>query len=147
MELVGSDFFPPDGGFVGRFRSRLLTELNDSVLEDGVTHAAETVIKGAVADHNADMVLGLLTGLVETESPATAADIIRSAARVQELGLSRSAVRLVAYGLGSEHVEVRDAAVQAADMWAGAGMGRLLREHVEPVRWLREHIERSLSGV
>ncbi len=43
-------------------------------------------------------------------------------------------------GLAAKDVEIRDAAVQAAESWGGREILDVLKSHQEPERWIRDYI-------
>jgi hypothetical protein len=69
------------------------------------------------------------------------AALLRLLSRVSQLDAEqrRSVVRR---GLASNSVEIRDAAVQAAETWEDAALAELLRQHRDPVSWLSDYAER-----
>ena len=56
-------------------------------------------------------------------------------------------VELVRDGLATEGVEIRDAAVQAAEAWGDLGMVEVLESHREPVAWLRDYVRSVIDDL
>ena len=52
---------------------------------------------------------------------------------------------LVSCGLASDDIELRDAALQAAESWRDPGLRQILAAHSEPVSWLDEY-RRGIIG-
>ena len=57
------------------------------------------------------------------------------------IGLDEPKVRrsLLSRALRSKEVQVRDAGIQAAELWEDRALGELLEAHDEPVGWLAEY--------
>ena len=110
-------------------------------LEDGMTHPGEQII--AMAVQESGRALGWLRRLaLTTTAPAFAASTLRCLCRI-DVGTSEWRTRLVADVLASEDVQMRDAALQAAEEWGGVRLRELLESHLvnEPVDWLRQAME------
>ena len=94
---------------------------------------------------------GILTNLPETVNPCRrhytsrpnfAASVLRCLGRQEKApGSHRWRLDLVRDGLGASNAEIREAAVQLAEVWDEAGMCAILEAHVESESWLREYIE------
>ena len=130
--------------FVSR-RERLERALRDAFdadpLEDGVSHPAEQIVAEAVGTSGA---LDWLRGFVlDTDSPTFGASTLRSLGRLNGVGTAVWRTDLVRRALTNEDVQVRDAALQAAEAWDGADLRRVLIAHLpfEPIGWLREAMQ------
>ena len=60
-------------------------------------------------------------------------------ARQPEIGTAAWRAGLVHGGLASDDIELRDAAIQAAESWGDPGLQQILAAHSEPVSWLDEY--------
>ena len=133
------------------FARRLLSSLEAEPLEDGVGHPAEGLIDAALCDVSTEIAsricetLGELT--LDPEHPVFAADVLRCLGRQELPGTTSWRANLIQDALKSSHVEVRDGAAQAAEMWGDAGLGPVLRSHSEPVPWLRSYIEDVIADL
>ena len=133
------------------FARQLLSSLDAEPLEDGVRHAADGLIEAALHDASTEAAshvyetLRVLT--LDPARPALAADVLRCVGRQELPGESSWRADLVQDAFTSSHVELRDAAAQAADMWGDAGLGDVLLSHSEPVPWLRSYIEDVIAGL
>ena len=56
------------------------------------------------------------------------------------LELKRQIVELVRDALALDDVEIRDATVQAAELWGDRDILPVLKSHSEPEPWLRDYI-------
>ena len=109
-------------------------------LEDGMDHPAEQVITAALAAEKSDVVLRRIRSIcLDSTRPAFAAGVLLCVARLPGVGNAGWRARLVRGGLASDDVEVRDAAMQAAEHWGDPGLRRTLSAHSEPVGWLDEY--------
>jgi hypothetical protein len=113
----------------------LLTCIVENTIEDGVSHPGEKVLADFLREHGTSSLLTL----------ATRTDDCRMATLMRLLGRnegldSRTHVSLLAHGLNSLSVELRDAAAQAAELWEDPATLRPLRSHLEPTPWLDDYI-------
>ena len=141
-------FYPPtsqEAAVDSRGQERLVAKLwasfEDSPLEDGMSHAAEKIIAGAIRSTDERQALDWLKDIcTDASKPSFAASVLRCLGRHGHVGTDSWRVVLVRDGLTAESVEIRDAAVQAAESWGDAGMLDVLGSHSEPVPWLRQYI-------
>lgn len=117
---------------------QLWTAFDAEPLEDGVTHPAEQIIE-EFARSAKDALDRLAELALDETSPAFAASVLRCLSRVAGVGSANWRARLVRDTLGSRDIQMRDAALQAAEEWGEPSLGPILRSHVsrEPVAWLR----------
>lgn len=120
---------------LGRVLSEIVRSLDDEPIESGITHPAEVKLRECLTKYGTSGVMGLVR---ELGSSARAASFLRLLGRSDVL---KPAVRgeLLEWGLASSNIEVRDAAVQAAESWGDAALAKVLRAHVEPTAWLRDY--------
>lgn len=121
---------------------RLWNAFDTEPLEDGIAHPAEQIIERFV--RSANDASGWLAELALDEtSPAFAASVLRCLSRVAGVGSANWRANVVREALASSDVQMRDAALQAAEEWGGPAMCPILRAHVssEPVAWLRAAAE------
>ncbi|MCY4515102.1 MAG: hypothetical protein OXC69_08215 [Candidatus Tectomicrobia bacterium] len=110
-------------------------------LEDGINHPAEQILEEALRSVDRSHILACLEALsVDAERPGFSASVLRCLSRLQP-GTSAWRTGIVRAALGADDVEMRDAAVQAAESWGGAEIREVLRKHVEAVSWLRAYVE------
>ena len=124
-----------------RLETKLRVALENDPIEDGIDHPAELVIDEALQSKDEQRVLEWLKALsVNSRRPGFAASVLRCMGRLR-LGTSAWRVEVVRSALAADDVEMRDAAVQAAESWGGREMRNVLRGHSEVVPWLRSYIE------
>ena len=123
-----------------RFFDRLHASFDAEPLEDGIDHPAEQVITAALESEDRDTALQWISNAcLESESPAFAAATFLCAARYPGIGTAAWRAGLVHGALASDDMELRDAAIQAAEFWGDPGLREILADHSEPVSWLDEY--------
>lgn len=122
-----------------RLQSRIISALEAEPIEDGFTHPAESPLAEAVRDHGTDAASWLQTLLFETVIPGLGPAVLRLLGRLSPLSESWR-TQVVRKALESPDIEMRDAAVQAAELWEDAGTVQVLREHDESTPWLRDYV-------
>lgn len=124
-----------------RLEAALWNAFDAEPLEDGMTHPGEQVIAAAV--QRSENALSWLRhiALIATV-PAFAASTLRCLSRI-DIGTVEWRAQLIADVLASEDVQMRDAALQAAEGWGGGRLRKVLESHLasEPVDWLRQAME------
>jgi hypothetical protein len=133
-------------------REWLVAKLNTSFeadpLEDGLGHPAEKIIGEALHSVRSELVLGWLEKLVlDSVRPSFAASVLRCLGRQTSPGTVRWRSKLVRAALALDDVELRDAAVQAAEMWGDREMVDILKSHREPGSWLRQYIREVINDL
>lgn len=120
---------------------KLCATFDATPLEDGIGHPAESVIQEALLS-TADRLLAaeiLREFCLNPTRPVFGASILRCLGRLPEAGTSEWREQLVRDALKADNLEVRDAAIQAAESWGGNGMAAVLRKHDEPDAFLRHY--------
>jgi len=104
-------------------------------VEDGITHPGEAIVLRICA-RNATKAL---VEAIMAPPSGLAASMVQIVGRVppMELDLRR---RLIQHALASVDVQLRDAAVQAVELWDDVALADLLEEHSEEVQWLQTYI-------
>jgi len=130
-----------------RIRIALIRTLYDEVFENGVDHPAEQIIEDALRSVEERRVLPWLREWAfDAECFGFSADLLRCLGRL-DLGTSAWRAALVQSALASDDVEMRDAAVQAAESWGGSEFLDVLRNHAEPRPWLRTYVKDVVEGL
>ena len=112
----------------------------DSV-EDGMHHPAEEIIAEALRSVKEQRVLeSLRTFCTDASQPSFAASVLRCLGRHSTVGAVSWRMDLVRDALTMHSVEVRDAAVQAAETWGDSDLVEVLRSHSDQEPWLRQYI-------
>ncbi len=126
-------------------RSRLAARLKASFevdpVEDGVQHPAEDIVSETFESAEAKYILDWLESFcLDSSSPSFAASILRCLGRDQDIGTASWRVRLVRNGLTMQSVEIRDAAVQAAESWGDLDLLEVLNSHADSEPWLQQYV-------
>ena len=110
-------------------------------LEDGMHHKAEDIIEQALQSGEDPRILECLRDFsLDAEQPVFAASILRCLGHQEHLGTRSWRSALVRDALALDDVEIRDAAVQAAELWGDKDILPVLKSHSEPESWLRDYI-------
>jgi hypothetical protein len=123
-----------------RDRDALIAAYESDPVEDGVAHLGDRLLSSALERHGSATRRWILDVVASSGSAAIAASLVKSCSRTRHSGSTRWKTKLVAAGLRHSSVEVRDAAVQAAELWSDKPLVQLLLRHEEPVSWLRDYI-------
>ena len=124
-----------------RLAARLRTSFEVESVEDGMGHSAEEIIGEALLRAGNDPVLDWLRDFcTDTAQPSFAASTLRCLGRHDYVGTSSWRVGLLRDSLTIGSVEIRDAAVQAAESWGDSDFIEVLRSHLESEPWLRRYI-------
>ena len=120
---------------------RLHSSFDANPVEDGITHSAEQIIEQTLRSGDEELVCRWLAQMsVDAERPVFAASVLRCLGRLT-VGNPTWRARVVRDTLASRDIEMRDAAVQAAEWWGDQKLKRVLQLHSESEPWLREYIE------
>ena len=156
--LVGSSFFPMlvdaacfehlvreqelvENSERKRLAYRLRSVFEIEPLEDGMDHPADQIIENALRSSENQGILDWLVAFsLDTERPNFASSVLRCLGRQTHIGTPAWRAELVRNALATNDIEIRDAAVQAAESWGGLGVVHALRSHNEPESWLQEYI-------
>ena len=119
----------------------LWTSFESEPVEDGMEHLAETIIADAYRSEDRRHVLDWLKSFsTDASQPSFAASVLRCMGRIDNLGNVPWRVGVLRESLAIDNVEIRDAAVQAAELWADVEVVDVLRSHSEPEPWIRQYI-------
>ena len=124
-----------------RFAFRLWSAFETDPFEDGMYHPAEEIIEKAMRSTERRRVLEWLRDLsLDAGHPSFSSGVLRCLSRQTHPGTAAWRAELVRDALTMEDIEIRDAAIQAAESWGGREMVDVLTSHDEPESWLREYI-------
>lgn len=116
-------------------------------LEDGINHQAELIFKKALRQENDNYVFEWLREFsLNTKDPSFAASVLRCLSRLVP-GTERWRSEIVRSALATSDVEIRDAAVQAAESWGGSDIRKALLSHNETTPWLCEYINAVIQDL
>lgn len=124
-----------------RLANKLHIAFETEPLEDGMHHKAEDIVGQALQSGEDQRVLEWLRAFsLDAKQPVFAASILRCLGRQKHLGTSSWRSALVRDALALDDVEIRDAAVQATELWDDQDILPVLKSHSEPKSWLRDYI-------
>lgn len=116
----------------------LFAAIDEEPVEDGLVHRAEAAVAAHIQEFGAS---GLVQHMCGASKASRSASLLRLLSRVSRLDAEQRRA-IVRSGLSSTSVEIRDAAVQAAETWEDVALAELLRHHHEPISWLSEYAKR-----
>ena len=124
-----------------RLESALHATFETDPLEDGMSHPAEVILDQTFRTREGPSILKWLREIcLDSAQPSFAASVLRCVGRLLDPGTDVWRAGLVRDGLAMNDLEIRDAAVQAAESWGDPGLADVLKSHSEPVAWLRDYI-------
>ena len=131
-----------------RLAARLRAAFDDNPLEDGMDHSAERIIGKTLQSIEGQPVLDWLSAFsLDAAYPSFGASVLRCLGRLPvektdqtHVGTGSWRAGLVRDALAMDDVEIRDAAVQAAELWGDQDLIDVLTSHNEPEPWLRDYI-------
>lgn len=127
-----------------QLRDLLYASFEAKPIEDGIDHPAEEIIGNAIRSSGSDRVLDWLYRIcIDTERPTFSASVLRCLGRQILPGSVLWRTELVRKALEIDDVEIRDAALQAAESWDGLEMQNVLKTKVqtEPIHWFRNYMQ------
>ena len=124
-----------------RLLAKLMASFEEDPFEDGMDHPSEDIIAESLGTKKEQTVLGWLADFCkDKDHPAFSASLLRCLGRHEHAGTDSWRKELVRDGLSTEDVEIRDAAVQAAESWGDSGLVEILEAHSEREPWLQQYI-------
>ena len=139
--VIDRESFEADHLEIRRLEFKLIAAFEETHLEDGINHPAEQILHDGLQSANAQDLLTWFRALVtDIERPFLASAVLRVLGRCRP-GTSAWRAGTVRAALVSDDVEIRDAAVQAAESWGGSEIREVLQGHLEPTPWLRTYID------
>ena len=129
----------------------LLADFGNEPVEDGMDHEAERTLGGAFgpdSQHDPqDLMDQLLELCTDVSQPTFASSVLRCLSRLDLPGTPEWRQQVVANALRTNDVEIRDAAIQAVEHWQEQPLVNVLKEHHEPLTWLRDYLEGVVSDL
>lgn len=126
---------------------RIRAAIEADPVEDGYLHPAEVFLEELlrVSGQNAgDWLIDVLSG--RRWNGSLAAGLLRLSSRQKPL-TKEWRLRVIQLALSSPNIELRDAAVQAAEAWEDPGAVQLLQAHTEPCAWLSDYVWRVIRDL
>ena len=131
-----------------RLANKLHAAFETKPLEDGMHHKAEDIIGQTLQSGEDQCILEWLRAFsLDDTQPVFAASVLRCLGRQEDLGISSWRSELVRDALALDDVEIRDAAVQAAELWGDKDILPVLKSHSEPEIWLRDYISQVIDDL
>ena len=126
---------------------KLIVAFEETPLEDGINHPAEWFLDEALRLVDVQHVLVWLRTLVtDVRRPLFASSVLRCLGR-RRPGTPAWRAGIVRAVLAADDVEMRDAAVQAAESWGGIEVREVLQSHFEVRPWLRAYLDEVIEDL
>ena len=125
---------------IAQLEAGLRMAFESDPLEDGIAHPAEGIIDDALRSLGSRRAFAWLRAFsLDAKDPGFASTVLRCLGRRRPETPAWHA-GIVHSALDADDVEMRDAAVQAAEAWGGPEMLEALESHREAVPWLHAYI-------
>lgn len=131
-----------------RLIEELLAASREEPLEDGMAHPAEAILDSILRlPPECGMPAKLHELATSDADPTVASSVLCCLARRDRPVATAWRVRLVRDALRCESVAIRDAAVQASELWADRELIAVLTAHRESVGWLQDYVQSVVDGL
>lgn len=131
-----------------RLEAQLFAAFDADSLEDGIEHPAEHIIAAALRNQEDPIAQDDLRSFsLDAKRPVFAASVLRCLGRQAAPGTSSWRMELMRDALAIEDVQIRDAAIQAAELWGDQALCEILESHVEAEPWLRDYVVEVVEGL
>ena len=111
-------------------------------------HPADQIIEDALRSTGDERILEQFSALcLDIERPSFSSSILRCLGRQTDIGNATWRAGLVRDTLATDDIEIRDAAVHAAEFWGGTEIVDALISHNEPVPWLQDYIREVVDDL
>ena len=122
--------------------SQLMSDFIGAPVEAGMEHEAEHTLSKALSTHSGEDILDWIAEFcTDVQRPSLSASILLCLANLPKPGSTGWRVNLIRHALETGHIEIKDAAVQAVELWGDHDLAKVLASHQEDVPWLRKYIE------
>ena len=126
--------------------SEALFAIDEAAVEDGITHAAETIFLELHAANPSDALSTFASIVRDGSKPSRSIGALKILGRLSIGGhIWRHVV--VESALKSPSVELRDAAIQAVENWGDKRLLEVLRLHEDPVPWLADYTRQVVGDI
>lgn len=145
---LGPADLEPSANISGNLYRVLSSAYESEPIEDGIDHPSEVVIEKALHSPEHHNVLQLLRGFaLDKHNPGFSSSVLRSLCRISQPGTSSWRADLIRSALLIDDVQIRDAAIQAAEHWGGSAISKVLAQHHEPIPWLHQYAKNVLRDL
>ena len=126
----------------------LMADFVSEPVEAGMAHEAERTLSRALSNNPIDEVLDWIAEFsTDVGRPSLSASTLLCLANLPKPGTIEWRVDLVRDALDTGHVEIKDAAIQAVEVWGDSDLANVLSAHQEDVPWLRDYIQSVIDDL
>jgi hypothetical protein len=129
-----------------QFEQRIQLALEFEPVEDGHTHTMEDYLKKIIYERGQEIGSWLIDVISGRWNQCLAAELLRLVSR-QKPFTENWRLDVIRTALSSPNVELRDAAVQAAELWEEPQAVEVLQQHEERCAWLADYIKRVVQDL
>ena len=131
-----------------RLERSLYAAFDSEPLEDGMDHPADEIIESALSSGDEESLLAWLREcLLDIGRPVFAASLRRCLGRQTDPGTTVWRAGIVRAALAADNVQIRDAAVQAAEQWADPDLIYILADHSDEEQWLANYADMVVNDL
>lgn len=130
---------------MSQYENNLFHALDEQALESGYSHSSERIIEGAIRELGENATGWFKTIVQNKVKGVNAADVLRLLGRRENLFSVEWRCSIIREALESPDVDLRDAAIEAVEVWRDNEFVPILSKHIEPVGWLSDYIKKVLS--
>jgi len=128
----------------------LLLGIKTELLEDGKSNfQLEDNLNSLIFEYNCTVLVDLINELIEENNKHYITNAFKLFGRNSKIEVSTK-LKLLSIGLNSKHLEIRDAAICAAELWNEPKTKFLLEEHWqnwETVSWLKDYTKKICDNL
>ena len=126
----------------------LYSAFEDEPFENGMDHPADQIIEDALRCARDERIFKQFGALcLDIQRPSFASSILGCLGRQTDIGNAAWRAGIVRDALATDDIEIRDAAVHAAEFWGGTEIADALISHNEPVPWLQDYIREVVDDL
>jgi len=130
-----------------KLEMKIIAVFESDPLEDGYFHPAENLLREMILEFGDRAFLFIQRMIMDKAQPALGASVLRCLGRITTARSEQWRATLIDDALKNENIEVRDAAIQAAELWSGNLMATILERHNEPVDWLHDYMNQVIRDI
>lgn len=126
------------------FKQRLIAILETEPVADGYDHIGEVMLAELIDEHGFEVGEWLASSMFEEGEEPYHASILQLLGRIRPFGHVWRVI-IVKRALQSKNLLMRDAAIQAAELWEDPEVLSILRQHHEEYQWLRDYLNKVIQ--
>ena len=131
-----------------KLEKRLHVAFEAVPVENGINHPGQIIIEEALQSTDEQYVLDWLKLFsLDTLHPHFATSVLKCLGRQEQPGTVSWRVAIIREALSADAVDIRDAAIQAAESWGGMEMLNILQQHNDSVPWIQKYVQKVIKDL